>query len=76
MRFKCPSISSAERDSVGQRDARLERAARSMGLACVPCLHRNFDGYAHIYRNCPSMATRLLNMKRERLPHRVENVPG
>lgn len=30
--FRCPAIAQVERDTIGQRDARLGRVARSLGL--------------------------------------------
>jgi len=32
MRLKCPAIAQVERDTIGQRDARFGRVARSLGL--------------------------------------------
>lgn len=43
MMFKCPAIAQVERDTVGQRDARFGRVARSLGLEV--CGWTTLDGF-------------------------------
>ena len=35
--LKCPAIAQVERDTIGQRDARFGRVARSLGLEVCGC---------------------------------------
>lgn len=35
--LKCPAIAKVERDTIGQRDARFIRVARSLGLEVCGC---------------------------------------
>lgn len=35
--LKCPAIAQVERDTIGQRDARFDRVARSLGLEVCGC---------------------------------------
>lgn len=35
--LKCPAIAQVERDTIGQRDARFDRVARSIGLEVCGC---------------------------------------
>ena len=42
---KTPAGTRVNRDSPGQRDSRLETAARAMGLRVVPSYPRNLDAW-------------------------------
>lgn len=67
MMFKCPAIAQVERDTIGQRDARFRRVARSLGLEVCGCttLDRFFN------RKFSELRARLYGA----VPYRVEQSP-
>lgn len=67
MRLKCPAIAQVERDTIGQRDARFGRVARSLGLEVCGCT--TLDSFFN--RKFSALQARLC----EAVPYRVEKNP-
>ena len=65
--LKCPAIAQVERDTIGQRDARFRRVARSLGLEVCGCT--TVDSFFN--RKFSALQARLC----EAVPYRVEKNP-
>lgn len=65
--LKCPAIAQVERDTIGQRDARFGRVARSLGLEVCGCT--TLDSFFN--RTYFAWQARLC----EAVPYRVEKTP-
>lgn len=67
MRLKCPAIAQVEHDTIGQRDARFGRVARSLGLEVCGCT--TLDKFFN--RKFSELRARLYGA----VPYRVEKSP-
>ena len=65
--LKCPAIAQVERDTIGQRDARFDRVARSLGLEVCGCT--TLDSFFN--RKFSALQEQLCRT----VPNRVENGP-
>ena len=65
--LKCPAIAQVERDTIGQRDARFGRVARSLGLEVCGCT--TLDKFFN--RNFSTLRPRLFKA----VPYRVDKSP-
>lgn len=61
--LKCPAIAQVERDTIGQRDSRFIRVARSLGLEVCGCT--TFGKFFN----------RMYFAWQEQVPNRVETTP-